>query len=140
MEKSRKGDILIIRLSDGEDVFENMTKALKEEGIHSGVIIGGVGMVKDAALSFYKGRGEYEIVPLSEEAELCALNGNISTIGDELVIHMHAAVGRRGGSAMAGHLSSGRVNMTAEIAVMAVEQTLKRQLDPETGLRTLVFE
>jgi predicted DNA-binding protein with PD1-like motif len=140
VEKSRKGDILIIRLSDGEDVFEGMSKALKDEGIHSGVIIGGVGMVKDTALSFYRGRGEYEIVPLSEEAELCGLNGNVSTIGDELVIHMHAAVGRRGGSAMAGHLSSGRVNLTAEIAVMVVAQKLTRQLDPATGLRTLAFE
>ena len=140
MEKSRKGDLLMIRFSDGEDLLEGMMKALKDEGIRSGVIIGGVGMIRDAALSFYKGRGEYETVPLGEEVELCALSGNVSTMGDELVIHMHATVGRRGGTAMAGHLSAGRVNMTTEIAVLAAAQKLIRRADPDTGLRTLTFE
>jgi predicted DNA-binding protein with PD1-like motif len=140
VEKSRQENLLLVRLSDGEDLEEVLTKALKEEKIHSGVVIGGVGMVRNASLSFYKGKGEYETVPIDGPAELCALSGNVSTMDGEIVIHLHAVVGRRGGAAMAGHLSSGKVNMTSEIAIMATPQKLVRVADGETGLRLLKFK
>jgi len=140
VEKSRKENLLLIRLSDGENLEGSLKKALKEEKIHSGVILGGVGMVRNAALSFYVGKGEYETVPVQEPAELCALSGNISTMGGELVIHLHATVAKQGGAAVAGHVSGGEINMTAEIAIMVTPQKLTRESDPETGLRLLRFE
>ena len=96
-------------------------------------------MVKNAGLSFYAGRGEYETVPVNGEAELCSLNGNVSSYEGGLVIHIHAVVGTRGGAALAGHLSSAKVNMTAEVAVLAVPHKLVRKHDPATGLRTLTL-
>jgi predicted DNA-binding protein with PD1-like motif len=140
VEKSREGNLLLVRLSDGEDLEESLKQALREEKIHSGVVIGGVGMVRNAALSFYVGKGEYETVPVQLPAELCALSGNISTMDGEIVTHLHVTVAKQGGAAVAGHFSAGEVNMTAEIAVMAVQQTLTRKVDPETGLRLLRFE
>lgn len=140
MEKSRKGDLLVLRFSDGDDLLEELEAALRQEGISSGIVLGGVGMVKNAGLSFYRGRGKYETVPVDGEAELCSLNGNISTLDDQIVIHLHAVVGLKGGNALGGHVSSAKVNMTAEIAVLATQQKLKRVIDPETGLRKLFFE
>lgn len=140
MEKSRKGDLLVIRFADGENLIKGLEAVLTEEKITSGLIVGGVGMIKNAGLSFYVGRGEYETVPVTGAAELCSLSGNISGYEGELVIHMHAVVGTKGGAAMAGHLSSAEVSMTAEVAVLAIQQMLTRKLDPATGLRTLTFE
>jgi predicted DNA-binding protein with PD1-like motif len=139
VDKSRKGGLLVIRLKDGEDLVGRIGEALKEEGISSGIILGGVGMVKNAALSFYKGRGEYETVPLAEEAELCSLNGNISMLDGELVIHAHAVLGQRGGGALAGHLSGAQVHMTGEVAILEAPQQLTRELDSRTGLKTLTL-
>jgi predicted DNA-binding protein with PD1-like motif len=140
VEKSRKGDVLFVRLSDGEDLEKSLKRALEEAGIHSGVVVGGVGMVRDAALSFYQGRGKYETVPVDSPAELCALSGNVSTMDGEIVAHLHAVVAKQGGAAIGGHFSRGTVNMTAEIAVMAIPQKLVRSLDQATGLRLLGFE
>ena len=140
MEKSRKESLLLLRLADGEELEESLKRALKEENIHSGVMIGGVGMVRDAALSFYKGKGQYETVPVDRPAELCSLSGNVSTMDGEIVTHLHATVGKQGGGAVAGHLSRGTVNMTAEIAILVTPQKLVRVSDPETGLRLLKFE
>jgi predicted DNA-binding protein with PD1-like motif len=139
VEKSKQGDLLVVRFSDGEDLMGGIGKVLTEEGIFSGIILGGVGMVKKAALSFYMGRGEYETVPLAEEAELCSLNGNISTLDGELVVHAHAVLGRKGGRAFAGHVSSAQVHMTAEVAILEAQQKLTRKLDSQTGLRTLTL-
>ncbi len=140
MEKSRKGDLLTIRLRDGEDLLGGLGEALKEEGIDSGVIIGGVGMIRGAALSFYAGKGEYETRPVVDPVELCSMNGNISTSDGELVLHIHVTVAKRGGAALGGHFSGGTVNMTAEIAVLAAPQKLVRRVDPDTGFKTLRFE
>ncbi|MFH1313026.1 MAG: PPC domain-containing DNA-binding protein [Candidatus Eisenbacteria bacterium] len=139
MEKNKQGDLLVVRFADGEDLMGGIEKVLTEEGIFSGIILGGVGMVKNAALSFYIGHGEYESVPLAEEAELCSLNGNISTLDGELVIHAHAVVGKRDGGALAGHVSGAQVHMTAEVAVLATPQKLTRKLDSQTGLKTLTL-
>jgi predicted DNA-binding protein with PD1-like motif len=140
VEKSKQGDLLVMRFADGDDLIGELQRAIEEEGISSGIILGGVGMVRNVALSFYKGRGEYETIPLAEEAELCSLNGNVSTLEGDLVVHAHAVVGKRGGTAFAGHLSSGTVHMTAEVAVLEAPQTLTRRVDSQTGLRTLILE
>lgn len=140
MEKKREGNLLVIRLTDGEDLLAMIRQAVAEEKITSGIVLGGVGMIRNAALSFYAGRGQYETVPLATESELCSLDGNVSRFEDEIVVHLHAVVGRRGGDALAGHLSSAVVNMTAEIAILAAPQKLIRKEDPETGLKTLTFE
>jgi len=139
VEKSRQDNLLVVRFADGEDLIGGIEKVLKEEGIFSGIILGGVGMVKNTALSFYMGRGEYETVPVADEAELCSLNGNVSTLDGELVVHAHAVVGRKGGGALAGHVSKTQVHMTAEVAIFVAPQQLTRTVDSQTGLRTLTL-
>jgi len=140
MEFFRDGDVLFMRFLDGDDLLEGMKQALKDQGIRSGVVLGGVGMLKSPQLSFYKGSGVYEAIPLDEEVELTALNGNVATIDREIFVHLHATVGRRGGEAMAGHFSGGKVHMTAEIAVKALNKAMTRGFDNRTGLKTLRFE
>jgi predicted DNA-binding protein with PD1-like motif len=133
-------NLLIVRLSDGDNLLEGLEEALRKEKIDSGIVLGGVGMVRNAALSFYVGKGEYETVPVHEPVELCALSGNVSSLGGDLVIHLHAVVARKGGTTVAGHFSGGKVNMTVEIAIMVTPQKLTRETDPGTGLRLLRFE
>jgi len=140
VEKSRSGDLLMIRLRDGEDLLEGLSNALREEGIDSGVIIGGIGMIRGAAVSFYVGKGEYATRPVVDAVELCSMSGNVSMSDGELALHIHVTVAKRGGAVLGGHLSAGTVNMTAEIAVLAAGQKLVRRVEPDTGFKTLKFE
>ena len=140
MPTLRSGDLLIIRLVHGDDFVESLKEALRGEGVKSGVILGGVGMLRNAKLAFYAGDGEYDSVELHEDVELCALNGNISTFEGEYVIHMHATGGKRGGQAVAGHLMSAKVHMTGEIAIMISKKDMIRKVDEDTGLRLLWFD
>ena len=104
MEKSRKGDLLTVRLRDGEDLLEGLGEALRQEGIDSGVIIGGVGMVRGAAISFYAGKGEYETRPVVDAVELCSMNGNVSISDGELMLHIHVTLGQKGGAGGMGEV------------------------------------
>jgi predicted DNA-binding protein with PD1-like motif len=140
VKKSKEGDLLVVRLADGEDLEKSLKQALEEEKVASGIVVSGLGMIRNAGLSFYVGKGRYETVPVQDPVELCGLSGNVSRADGETVLHLHAVVARRGGAAMAGHLSGAEVNVTAEIAVLATPQKLMRTVDPETGLKILGFD
>jgi predicted DNA-binding protein with PD1-like motif len=136
----RSGNLLLIRLVHGDDLLEGLKSALADEGVTSGVLLGGVGMLSQARLGYYAGDGEYDTFDVGEEVELCAVNGNISTFEGDYVIHMHVTAGRRDGSAVAGHLVSAKVHMTNELTVMVSETGMVRKVDEETGLKLLWFE
>jgi predicted DNA-binding protein with PD1-like motif len=136
----RRGNLLLVRLVHGDDLLKGLKSALKREGVTSGVLLGGVGMLAGAEIGYYAGDGRYEINKLDEEVELCAVNGNISTFDGEYVIHMHVTGGKQDGCAVAGHLLSATVHMTCEMAVMVAAVKMVRKLDEETKLKLLWFE
>ncbi len=140
MVTGRSGNLLLIRLVHGDDLLEGLRSALEKEGVSSGVVLGGVGMLSDAVLGYYAGDGRYETFDVGEEVELCAVGGNISTFEGDCVIHMHVTAGRKDGSAVAGHLVSAKVHMTNELAVMASGAKMIRRVDENTGLKLLWFE
>jgi hypothetical protein len=140
LERIRDGKLVFIRFLSGEDLLETLERALREENLTSGVVMGGVGMIAGAALSYYVGEGKYETVDIEEPCELCALGGNVSTMDGDLVVHLHAVLGRPGGGAVAGHVSGGKVHMTGEVAILEVSRKMVRKLDPSTGLKLLALE
>jgi predicted DNA-binding protein with PD1-like motif len=50
------------------------------------------------------------------------------------VVHVHVVLGRRDGSAMAGHLQEGYVRPTLEIVLTETPGTLRKQMDAASGL------
>ncbi|HVP58157.1 MAG TPA: DUF296 domain-containing protein [bacterium] len=140
MERMREGDFLMVRLSDGEDLLGALKQALKDEDVEAAIVLGGVGMLKQPGIAFYKGGGKYEPIPLKEEVEICALNGNVALADGEVFIHLHATLGTSSGPALAGHLTGGKVHMTAEIAFKVVHRPMVRVFDEKTGLKSLRFE
>ncbi|MFQ8434101.1 PCC domain-containing protein [Amaricoccus sp. W119] len=53
--------------------------------------------------------------------------------------HVHVVLGRRDGSALAGHLKSGEVRPTLEIIVTETPSHLRRTYDATTGLTLIQF-
>jgi predicted DNA-binding protein with PD1-like motif len=139
VERFREGDIILIRFSDGEPLLEGLKQVLVAEGVHSGIVLGGVGMLSSPGIAFYKGGGKYDPIPLRDEVEICALSGNIATVDGDVFIHVHATLGTSTGQAFAGHFTGGKVHMTAEVAVRVLRTKMIRELDSKLGLKTLRF-
>jgi predicted DNA-binding protein with PD1-like motif len=136
----RDGDLVVVRLADGEDFFEGLKQALKAEGVHAGVILGAVGMLKEPVIGFYRGGGRYESLPIKGEVEICALAGNVAVVEGDIFLHLHVTMGTSTGQALAGHMMGGKVHMTSEIAVHILHKPMSRKPDDKTGLKTLRFE
>lgn len=134
MLKAQSGENLMVRLQDGE----RLPEALRELGAF-GVVVCGVGMLRDVVLGFWVGKG-YREERIAEPVELLSLQGNIGEGPEGVVVHLHVVVGREGGEALGGHLLSATVHNTAELAVFGLPGVrLLRRPEP-TGLLGLYPE
>jgi len=132
--KAQSGANWIVRLQPGE----KLPDILRELGT-SGMVVCGVGMLKDVVIGFWDGKG-YREERVAEPVELLSLQGNIGEGPEGLVVHLHVVVGKEGGEAVGGHLLAASVHNTAEILVVGVPGVrLLRRPEP-TGLLGLYPE
>lgn len=134
--KEDENGYIVLKLGDGEDVFECLKKIIVDFDIRSGFIILGIGMLTDLDIGFFAG-GEYKWKHLDEPHELVALHGSIST-KNEVVIHLHCALADQDHGMIGGHLKSAKVCVINEILIKKLDDVeLGRSLNPATGLKEL---
>ncbi len=128
--------LIVLKLEDGEDLFDCINKAIEDFDIKSGFIILGIGMLTDVEIGFFA-KGGYEWLRLEEPHELIALHGSISTKG-ETVIHLHCGLANKNHDIIGGHLKRAKVYVINEILIKKLADVeLGRNLNPATGLKEL---
>jgi predicted DNA-binding protein with PD1-like motif len=140
MEYLESKDLIFIRLHQDDELFDRLREVCVACDVKVGVVLSGIGMLKQAELNFFKKQGEYSQVLLPEPLELVSLTGNIIFQDGEHVFHLHVVLARPNKDAVAGHLSKGKVNVTNEIVILKSDAPLRRELDPATGLMSLRLE
>jgi predicted DNA-binding protein with PD1-like motif len=98
--------------------------------------ITGIGAYQAAVIRYFDwNEKSYHDISVDEQVEVASLIGDIaSDENGEPVVHIHIVLGRRDGSAMAGHLKSGIVRPTLELIVTEAPAHLARKHDPQSGL------
>jgi uncharacterized protein len=95
-----------------------------------------IGALSGARLAFFDwDTKKYLLIPVEEQVEVASLVGDIAVGPDrKSSVHVHAVLGRRDGTALAGHLQEGRVRPTLEIIVTESPAHLCKVKDEESGL------
>lgn len=95
-----------------------------------------IGALSGARLAFFDwGSKTYLPIDVGEQVEVASLVGDIAVGPDgNPSVHVHAVLGRRDGTALAGHLQEGRVRPTLEIIVTESPAHLRKTKDTESGL------
>ena len=73
-------------------------------------------------------------VTLDEQVELLSLIGDVALKDGKPVVHAHAVIGRRDGTAQGGHLLEAHVRPTCEVILTESPVHLQKQIDPQSGL------
>jgi len=141
MKIAKEKNLILIRLEDGEEVIDSLKNAAKKFEIKSGLIIAGVGMLRNFKLAYYQGKGKYKENSYSLARELISMQGNIGRDEDnEIVVHLHLSLADKSNSVIGGHLIKGEVQYTNEIVVIKLDQVkLKRKLEESSGLKGIYF-
>lgn len=133
--------MLAVVLAKGEEVMTELKRFARERGVGT-CRITAVGAFERAKLGYYdRQRKEYLPIPVSEQAEVLALVGDIAD--DEHgqpAIHLHAVLGLRDGSTRGGHLLEAIVWPTLEVIVTEAPAHLRKRFDKEAGLALLAAE
>jgi len=129
MRYAAGGDMVFIRLSDGEDLHRSISVACEEYGIDSAVVLSGLGMIRNVTFGWYTG-SEYIQETIQGPFELSALSGNISYRGNSIYPHLHAVFNGRDHAAISGHILGASCDHNLEIALLPMQSLrLRREND-----------
>jgi len=127
--------VFAVILETGEAVMESLQRFAEAERLTAAQITG-IGAFSEAELRYFDWeRKEYLPIPVKEQVEVASLLGDVAVSPEgKPALHVHLVLGRRDGSALAGHLAEARVRPTLELIVTESPAHLRKALDPESGL------
>jgi predicted DNA-binding protein with PD1-like motif len=122
-------------LATGDEVMRCLDGFAKQEALGAAQITG-IGAFRAVTLKYFDWESKtYQAIPIDEQVEVASLIGDVALApSGEPAIHIHLVVGKRDGTAMAGHLGEGQVRPTLELIVVESPAHLHKMKDPETGL------
>ncbi len=137
METRKEGNLIAVRLRQGEDVISSLEKAVGAEPAGLGVLLSGTGMMKDVRLGYFMGKGTYKDNNLSGPREIVSATGNFVNSGGELISHIHVSLADDDSRVTGGHLKEARVHGTGEFFIYMSGIKAERVMEEDTGLKGL---
>jgi uncharacterized protein len=125
----------VIVLATGEEVMEQLGKFAASERV-TAAQISAIGALSDVELNYFDwDKKAYQKIPVNEQVEVASLLGDIALSPDgKPALHLHIVVGRRDGTALAGHLGKAHVRPTLETVLIEQPAHLRKVYDPDSGL------
>lgn len=137
--KEEKG-IYAVRMQPGDEAMSSLKKLVKDLGLHSLVVVSGIGAFKRCQIGVFIGNGQYGRMTIEEQTEVLSFLGNVCIHEGEPFPHIHVALSKEDFSMIGGHLFEGEVFPTLELFLRRPdEMTFARQFEAETGLSSLYF-
>ena len=95
-----------------------------------------IGALSDVVLRYFDWPEKaYRDIPVKEQVEVASLIGDIALDpSGSPAVHIHLVVGRKDGTAMAGHLGKAHVRPTLEVIIDEQPSYLQKTSDPDSGL------
>jgi predicted DNA-binding protein with PD1-like motif len=125
----------VVVLETGEEVMGCLQRFVAAERIHAAQLTA-IGAFSDVMLAYFDWeKKDYAHIPVREQVEVASLIGDVAQApSGEPALHIHVVVGKRDGSAMAGHLGQGHVRPTLEVIVTESPAHLRKVKDAQSGL------
>jgi predicted DNA-binding protein with PD1-like motif len=122
-------------LQTGDEAMACLQDFANKERV-SAAQITGIGAFSDATLNYFDWeQKKYLPIAVREQVEVASLIGDIALApAGKPAIHVHVVLGRRDGTALAGHLAHGHVRPTLELILTEPPAYLQKAHDPQSGL------
>lgn len=127
--------IFAVVLDSGEEAIATIKDFADRESLHAAQLTA-IGAMGDAILGYFDWEArQYRRNTVAEQTEVASFIGDIAVAENgERSLHVHVVLGRRDGSALAGHLFEGHVRPTLEVVVTETPAYLRKRRDPVSGL------
>ena len=137
MQTVHEGSRWIVRLDDGQDLFEALSSFAAREEIRAGTVVFGIGMFRAATFGYWDGK-QYQPHELTVPHEVVSLHGTIARQDGVPSLHLHGAVAGPDHRIVGGHLLRATVGMLQEILVETFpNRSFGRPMVESYGLKML---
>jgi predicted DNA-binding protein with PD1-like motif len=122
-------------METGDEAMSCLQTFVEKERI-SAAQFTAIGALSGAKLSYFDWEQKtYLPIPVTEQVEVASLIGDVALSPEgKPALHIHVVLGRRDGSALAGHLAEAHVRPTLEVILTEPPAHLVKAHDPESGL------
>jgi uncharacterized protein len=133
IDQSPKTFILVFRT--GDELARGLSQFAEEQKLSAASFkaVGALSSVRLGWLSWESKKYE-PAVTLDEQLELLSLIGDVALLDGKPVVHAHAVVGKKDGSAHGGHLLEAHIRPTCEVVLTESPAHLQKFIDPESGI------
>jgi len=133
IDESPKTFILVFKA--GDELADGLLQFAKEQRL-TAASFKAVGALSSVRLGWFSWESkQYEpSVSLDEQVELLSLIGDVAVKDGEPVVHAHAVIGKKDGTAHGGHLLNARIRPTCEVVLTESPAHLQKFVDPDSGL------
>lgn len=137
MNYKKVGSGYLLRFELHDSLISGLESFVRTQKI-KGAWLQGLGAARGVELGFYNLESEnYEWHSLTELMEITNLTGNVSWMGEEPVIHVHATLSNKRLQAIGGHVKELIVGGTCEVFLRLLDDKITRSFDHQTGLNLL---
>jgi uncharacterized protein len=127
----------IIRLESGDNILQSLRQFATAKRLRSG-LVEGIGSLSKVKLGHYDFKTkQYKYETFEDDLEILNLSGNISSMNNEPLPHVHVTLGRRDFSVIGGHLDEGSSANMVEIGIRKLPGKLLKAKDEDIGLNVL---
>lgn len=134
MRFKKLGNKFFVRLDRGEEICETLKKFCGQQKIKAGSVRG-IGAVNKIVLGLFDPQTKkYHSQEFAGNYEITPLEGNVSTLKNEVYLHLHINLSDKKHRSFGGHLNSAMVSATAEIIIEKASGKIERGFSPEIGL------
>ena len=125
----------ILMFETGEELVNGLLQFanLQKVSVASFNAVGALSSVRLGWFSWESKRFEPSVT-LDEQVELLSLIGDVALKDEEPVVHAHAVIAKKDGTAHGGHLLNASVRPNCEVFLTESPANLRRFIDPDSGL------
>jgi predicted DNA-binding protein with PD1-like motif len=134
MKYKKFGNKFIVKIEKGEEIVETIKRFCKEQKIMLGTVVG-IGAANKITLGLFETKTKkYHSKEFSGDYEICQLYGNVSTMKDDVYLHIHVNIADSNHNSFGGHLNSAVCSATFEAVIEKIDGKLDREFSEEIGL------
>jgi len=139
MDYKQFGDKVIFRLDKGEEIIDSLKTICKELNITLGTI-SGIGATNKITIGLLNTLSKkYQSNEFTGDHEITSLNGNVTTMNNEIYLHIHVTICTIEHKALSGHLASAIISVTFEGVIDIIDGKVTREFNDNVGVNLLKF-
>lgn len=139
MEYKKFNNKYLVRIDKGEEILNELKTMCKKENIKLATV-SAIGAVCSAEIGWFNiNEKKYYSEKYNGIYEIGSLSGTVSTMNDEVYLHIHTVLAGIGHTVISGHLNRATVSATCELVLDMIDGKANREFSNEIGLNLLSF-